>query len=98
RGWSGKSRFNMACSVDLISQKGDEAIVQVNLLSTGIFKVLTTDQPAAANLRKTHASYKEKAIQIKRTYKFTPDRILINDQLIWLYADAPFKTFYATAA
>ena len=38
RGWTGKTRFNISCSVDLVLQKPDEAVVQVNLLSTGISK------------------------------------------------------------
>jgi hypothetical protein len=98
RGWTGPNKFTISCSANLISQKADEVVVQVNLLTTGTFKILAKDEPAKAELRKTHVSYKDKTIEVKRTYTFKPDRVLVNDELLWVHADMQFKTFYFTAA
>jgi hypothetical protein len=98
RGWTGRSKFAVSCSVDVVSQKSDEVVVRVNLLTTGTFKILVNDEPAKTNLRKAHASYKEKTLEVKRTYTFKPDRMVVKDEMVWLYPDMQFKTFYFTAA
>jgi len=98
RGWSGPEKFNIACAVELVSQKPDEVVVRVNLLTTGTFKILAKDPAEIARLRKTHPSYKEKTLQLKRTYTFKPDRVVVDDELLWVYPQMGIKTFYFTAA
>jgi hypothetical protein len=98
RGWSGLEKCNLSCSIELASQKPEEVVVRVNLLATGTYKVLDTDPTAIANIRKTHASYKDKAIQVKRNYTFKPDRILETDELVWLSPDTQATTVYFTPA
>ena len=98
RGWTCRNRFPITCAVDLRSQKPDEVIVKVDLITTGIFKFFVTDESAKADLKKTHVSYKDKTLDVKRTYTFKPDRVLIDDQLLWLHPETKIKTFYFTAA
>jgi hypothetical protein len=98
RGWTSPSKFGISCATDVTSRKPDEVEVQVNLLTTGTFKILAKDETAKANLRKTHPSYKEKTIQLKRTYTFKADRIVMNDELLWIYPEAHMKTCYLTSA
>jgi hypothetical protein len=98
RGWTGREKFTMECSADVQSQQPDEAVVKVNLLSTGTVKVLVEDDAAKAELRKAHPSYKDKAIQFTRSYRFKPDRILVDDQIAWLHGDTDLATVYFTAA
>src|SRR5579859_5542900 len=98
RGWTGPEKFIQSCSVDLVSQKPDEAIVRVHLQTTGTFRILVTEEPAKSNLRKSHVNYKDKTLDVKRTYTFKPDRILVEDELLWLHPDMQFKTFYMSAA
>jgi len=98
RGWTGRNRFTMSCAVDLVSQKPHEVVVNVDLVTTGTFKVLVTDETARANLKKTHVSYKDKTLEVKRTYTFKPDRVVIEDQVLWVHHDTEMKTFYFTAA
>ncbi len=98
RGWTGRNRFPISCAVDLVSQKPDEVVVKVDLVTTGIFKIFVTDEAAKADLKKTHANYKEKTLEVKRTYTFKPDRIAIDDQMLWLHPDTRMKTFYFTSA
>ena len=98
RGWTGRSKFTLACAVNLVSQKPDEIVVRVDLLSTGTFKILVTDETAKANLRKPHVSYKEKTLDVKRTYTFKPDRVVVSDEVLWLHPGMEIKTLYFTAA
>jgi hypothetical protein len=98
RGWTGPNKFTISCSADVISQKPNEVVVQVNLLTTGTFKILVDDPAAKAKLRKLHASYKDRTTQIKRIYTFKPDRIVVNDELTWLHPNMQFRTFYFTSA
>jgi hypothetical protein len=98
RGWSGRIKFVIACSADLVSQSPDEVVVRVNLLATGTFKILATDEALKADLRKAHVSYKDKTVDVKRTYTFKPDRIVVDDQVLWLHPDLDFKTVYFTPA
>ena len=90
--------FTVSCSADLVSQKPDEVVVRVNLLSTGTFKILVTDETAKAELRKAHASYKDKTVELKRTYTFKPDRVIVDDEVLWLHPDMDLKTLYFTSA
>jgi hypothetical protein len=94
RGWTGPNKFTITCSVDLVSQKPDEVVVQVNLLTTGTFKILATDPTIKAELRKAHSNYKDKTIQLKRIYTFKPDRVVVNDELLWVHPDMEMKTLY----
>jgi hypothetical protein len=98
RGWTGPGKFTKTCAVSIVSQKPDEAVVQVDLLTTGTFKILVEDPAAKAALRKTHASYTEKAVQLKRTYTFKPDRVLVEDEMVWLYPEANLRTCYFLAS
>ncbi|HEY8750639.1 MAG TPA: hypothetical protein VIM11_21825 [Tepidisphaeraceae bacterium] len=98
RGWTGPAKFNISCNVDVVSQRADEVVVQVKLLTTGTFKILVTDEPGKTNLRKAHTNYKDKTLEVKRIYTFKADRVLINDELLWVHPDIEFKTFYFTAA
>jgi len=43
-------------------------------------------------------SYKDKAIEIKRSYHFKSDRILESDELVWVYPDMEVTTVYFSAA
>jgi len=98
RGWTGPKKFTISCSADVISRKADEVVMQVDLLTTGTFKILVDDPAAKATLRKQHVSYKDKTTHIKRIYTFRSDRILVNDELTWLHPDMQFRTFYFTSA
>ena len=98
RGWTGRDRCNLSCSLELVSQKPDEVVVRVNLLATGTYKVLAQDPAAQAKIRKTHVSYKDKTVEIKRTYTFKPDRVVLNDELLWLQPDTQPTTVYFTPA
>jgi hypothetical protein len=98
RGWTGRDKFRIACAVDLVSQKADEVVVKVDLVTTGTFKYLPADELGKANFRKTHVSYKDKTLEVKRTYRFKPDRIVIDDEILWVHTDTEMKTFYCTAA
>ena len=85
--------------MDVVSQKPDEVVVQVNLLTTGTFKILVDAEPAKTEaFEKHHPSYKDKTLSVKRLYTFKPDRIEIVDDLLWLHPDMDFKTFYFTSA
>jgi hypothetical protein len=98
RGWTGKSKFILSCSIDVISQAPDEVVVQVNTLTTGIFKVLEADAALNAQLRKTLVGYKEQTLKVKRTYSFKADRVVMRDELLWLYPDMDMTTVYLCAA
>jgi Polysaccharide lyase len=98
RGWTGRDKCTISCAVDLVSQKPDEVVVKVDLITTGTYKILVTDEAAKANLRKTHLNYKDKTLEVKRTYTFKPDRIVIDDQMLWVHPDTQMKTFYVTSA
>jgi len=98
RGWTGRNKFTISCTVDLVAQKPDEVVVKADLVTTGTFKILVTEETAKANLKKTHVSYKEKTLEVKRTYTFRPDRVVMDDQILWVHPDLVMKTFYFTAA
>jgi hypothetical protein len=98
RGWTGRDRCIVACAVNLVSQKPEQVVVSVDLVTTGTFKILVADETAKANLRKAHVSYKDKTLQVKRNYTFKPDRIVMEDELLWVHPDLDMKTFYLTAA
>jgi hypothetical protein len=98
RGWTGPNKFTISCSADLVSQKADEIVVRVNLLTTGTFKILVKDEAEKAELRKAHASYKDKTLEVKRVYTFKADRVLVDDEFLWMHPEMEFKTFYFTAA
>jgi hypothetical protein len=98
RGWTGKSKFIQSCKVDLVSNKPAEVVVAVDLVATGTFKVLVTDEAAKAAIRKERVSYRDKTITVRRTYTFKPDRIVVDDDILWVHPDLDFKTIYHTAA
>ncbi len=52
-------------------------------------------ETAKANIKKTHANYKEKTLEVERTYTFKPDRVVIDDQMLWLNPETQMKTFYS---
>ena len=56
RGWTGRDRCTISCAVDLVSQKLDEVVVNVDLVTTGTFKILVSDPAAKVNLRKVHVN------------------------------------------
>lgn len=95
RGWTGKSKFIMACSMNVISQQAGEIVVQVNVATKGTFKIITNDETLKAKLKQTPlVSYRDKAVEIKRTYTFMPDRVVEKDELVWMYPDMEMTTFY----
>jgi hypothetical protein len=87
RGWTGRSKFTLSCSQELVSQKPDEVTVQVKLVTTGTFKVVTEDADLKAKLKKTLVGYKGKTVEFKRAYTFKLDRVVVNDELLWVYPD-----------
>jgi hypothetical protein len=66
-------------------------VVQVNVLTTGIFSLLAKDAATKAKLGHTLVNFKNKAVEIKRTYTFKPDRVAMNDELLWIYPDMEIK-------
>ena len=91
RGWTGKSKFTLSCSQEVISQKSDEVAVEVKLITTGTFKVETQDADLKAKLRKTLVGYKDKTVELKRAYTFKPDRVVVKDELLWVYPDMSIR-------
>jgi hypothetical protein len=91
RGWTGRDKFTLSCSQSIASQKSDEVTVEVKLVVTGTFKVLTEDANLKAKLKKTLVGYKDKTVELKRTYTFKPDRVIVNDELLWVYPDMQIK-------
>jgi hypothetical protein len=91
RGWTGKEKFVLSCSTDVISQSAGEVVVQVNLIATGTFKILEKDEAVKATLRKTLVGYKDKTVVVKRVYAFKPDRVVMKDELLWVYPDMELK-------
>jgi hypothetical protein len=91
RGWTGRNKFTLSCSQDVVSRKPDEVTVEVKLLTTGTFKVVTEDSDLKAKLKKSLVGYKDKTVEFKRIYTFKPDRVVVNDELLWVYPDMQIK-------
>jgi hypothetical protein len=67
-------------------------------VTTGTFKILFGDEAEKAKLKKVHVSYKDRTLEVRRKYVFKPDRVLIDDRILWVHPDLEMKTFYLTAA
>src|SRR5882724_10820688 len=84
RGWTGKSKFIISCSMNVVSQQPDEVVVQANVVAKGTFKIIAQDEAVKAKIKQTPlVSYKDKAVEIKRTYHFKADRVVESDELVW---------------
>jgi hypothetical protein len=98
RGWTGRSRCILSCSMDVLSRKPDGITVQVHALAAGTFKIIATDEAVKAKLKGKFKSYQEKTVAIKRVYEFKPDRVLMTDEVAWLYPDMEFNSLYLMAS
>jgi hypothetical protein len=90
RGWTGRDTCILSCAAELVSQKPDEIVVQVKVEAAGTFKIVSTDPAVKASLAGKLRSYKEKTVEIKRSYSFHPDGIDITDEVLWVYPGMNF--------
>src|SRR5882724_7142208 len=44
RGWTGKTKFIISCSMDVIARRTEEVTVKVKVAAMGTFKILTKDE------------------------------------------------------
>jgi len=99
RGWTGKSKCIILCSMDVVSQQPGEVVVKADVIAKGTFKIIAQDEALKAKLKQTPlVSYKDKAVEIKRIYTFKPDRVVESDELVWVYPDMEMTTVYFSAA
>jgi hypothetical protein len=73
-------------------------VVQVNVQAAGTFKILTADEAVKGKLKGRLKSYASRTVDITRVYTFKPDRILMNDDILWVYPDMEISTVYVTSS
>jgi hypothetical protein len=98
RGWTGRSNCILSCAMKTLSQKPDEIVVQVDIQAAGTFKILTADEAVKGKLRGRLKNYASRTVDIKRVYTFKPDRILMTDDVLWVYPDMEITTLYITSS
>jgi hypothetical protein len=98
RGWTGKTKFIISCAMEVLAQKPEEVTVKVKVIAMGTFKILTKDEVRRVKLKQSLKSYRDKAVEIQRTYMFKPDRITVKDEVVWAHTDMEMTTVYFTAA
>lgn len=98
RGWTGRDTCILSCAAEVVSQKSDEIVVHVKVDAAGTFKIVSTDPAVKASLAGRLRSYKEKTIEIKRSYSFQPDGIDITDEVLWVHPGMDFDKIEWTAS
>jgi hypothetical protein len=98
RGWTGRSNCILSCAMKTLSRKPDEIVVQVDIQAAGTFKILTADETIKAKLKGRFKNYTDRTVDIKRVYTFKPDRIVMNDDILWVYPDMEITTVYVTSS
>ncbi len=69
------------------------------MVTKGTFKIIANDEALKAKLKQTPlVSYKDKAVEVQRLYTFKPDRVVVKDELVWVYPDMEMTTVYFSAA
>ena len=98
RGWTTRSACILSCSTDVTSRKPEEIVVGVRASVAGIFKIISTSEAVKAKLRGKLKNYHEKTVEINRVYAFRPDRVLITDEVLWVYPDMEFNAIEWTSS
>jgi hypothetical protein len=91
RGWTARDQCILSSSVEVLSRKSEEIVVQVNIEAAGTYKVVAADPATKAKLAGKIKSYQEKTVKIKRLYAFRSDGIEVTDEVLWLYPGMEFN-------
>jgi hypothetical protein len=98
RGWTARDNCTLSCSADIVSQTAAEVVVRAKVVAAGTFKILAADADTKARLRANLKNYHERTVAITRLYSFQPDRVVMNDEVSWIYPHSQFTKIEWTAS